>query len=93
MDTIFNIKIILMIKRKPLCIRLKKIGKRTSREFIIVLTEVGTRGLFKEILGKFNSRISGKFFTLKSARLGYWLNKGAILNSKVKILIGKYGSI
>jgi len=92
LNTIFNFKINLMIKRKPLRIKLKKIGGRTSCEFWVVLSHAKVHHFFKEILGKFNNRISGKIFRINFLRLGYWLNRGAIPSIKVKNLIGKYGT-
>lgn len=76
---------------KNLIIRLKQKGHSKYRLFdiVLVLQTASKSGYIIERLGFYNPNLTERFLVYDSLRLGYWLNKGALVHFNVKRLLAK----
>ena len=59
-------------------------------DIVVIYKDKRHRGDFIERLGFFNPNQKEHFLFLDVERLGFWLNKGAFLNSSVKKYLSKF---
>ncbi len=75
-------------------IRLRKIGKKNTPDYRVILAPKGTPprgGKFLEILGHYNPKL--KTLALNKERILYWLSQGAQASATVHNLLVKDGVI
>lgn len=72
-------------------IRLRKQGKRNRQSFRLVVTDKRERrdGKYIEQVGFYDPHVDGDNFRLDENKISYWLEKGAILSDKAKVLVRK----
>lgn len=73
-------------------IRFRKRGRKFYPIFDIILTykDKRNRGVAIEKLGFLNPNVKERLFFINTYRLAYWLNKGVIINNKVKTYLLKF---
>lgn len=70
-------------------IRLRRMGRRNAPFYRVVAADqrASNNGRFIETLGWYDPGRRGTNFDLKSERIDYWVNNGALLSNTVKTLL------
>ena len=73
-------------------VHLKALNKKKKIIYRIVLNKVLSKGnsVQQEVLGFYDMDTFRKRLVINSYRLGYWMNRGALLNNKVYKVLRKY---
>lgn len=62
-----------------------------SKAIVVGLNTSKVNGRYIEKVGVCTKNQDGFFYVLKLSRIGYWLNKGAILKPRISWIIGMFG--
>ena len=74
-----------------LMIRLARFGARKQPYYRVVVIEKdrARNGRSVEVVGQYNPRTSPATVNIQRDRLDYWVNKGAQLSDRVRVLVSK----
>jgi small subunit ribosomal protein S16 len=72
-------------------IRLARFGARKQPYYRVVVIEKdrARNGRSVEVVGQYNPRTSPATVNIQRDRLDYWVNKGAQLSDRVRVLVSK----
>lgn len=74
-----------------LIIRLRQQGKTNRQSYRLVVADRRSPrdGKYVENLGWYDPFLKEKNFSVKGERVQYWLERGALISERAKILVGK----
>lgn len=79
------------LKKTTKVIKFWNKGKKSYPIYELLLaSKKNTKGFYLEKLGFFNPNSKEKLFFFNSYRLGFWLNKGVLINKTVKMYLIKF---